>query len=451
MRSYSLMIPVLFGVQFLAHDQTASAAAPKVVRTNPANGDNNVDPSIKVILVEFDQDMEPSGFSWTGGPPTFPKTNGTPQWSTPRTCELLVILEPGKEYKFGVNGPSHKNFRNKAGEPAEPVEVTFRTRGADGKPMEEKKLTAEINQNAIDELRKKIDGNYSYRDLRKVDWAKQFADHKEKLLAATTSEQFAKEAAELLKPAGDIHIWIELANGQRIATTTRSVVPNISRDALLKELPGLTRPGDGLATGRFDDGIGYLNIATWETTTFKDATPIVDALRTLEGTKGLIIDVRTNSGGDELIAQFIAGCFVDSPMPYAKHSIRDPSQADGWQPLKTRNVKPSDLAPAYRKRVAVLMGKANMSSCEAFLLMMRQYGNCKLFGETSYGSSGNPQPYNLGNGVTVFLPSWKALTLDGTLIEGNGIKPDVVVPTKAEDFKDKDPVLDAALTWLRTK
>lgn len=445
------MILVPFGVQFLALNPTAHALPPKVVRTNPANGDNNVDPNIKVIVVEFDQDMEPSGFSWTGGPPTFPKTNGTPQWSTPRTCELQVILEPAKEYKFGVNGPSHKNFRNKAGQPAEPVEVTFRTRGADGKPIEEKKLTPEINQNAIDELRKKIDGNYSYRDLRKVDWDKQFADHKEKLLAATTSEQFAKEAAELLKPAGDIHIWIELDNGQRIATTTRSIEPNFSWEFLQKNIPGMKRVHEAVYTGRFEDNIGYINITTWDSSILMDSTPLLNALRSFEDAKGLIIDVRANSGGAEPTARYFAGCFVDQAILYAMHVVRDPSGVDGWLGTQNRSIKPSELGPKYRRRVAVLMGKTNMSSCEAYLLMMRQYGNSKLFGETSYGSSGNPMPYNLGNGVTVFLPSWKAMSLDGTLIEGNGIKPDIVVPTTPEDFKDKDPVLDAALTWLRTK
>jgi C-terminal processing protease CtpA/Prc len=38
---------------------------------------------------------------------------------------------------------------------------------------------------------------------------------------------------------------------------------------------------------------------------------------------------------------------------------------------------------------------------------------------------------------------------DGTLLEGNGIRPDVEVKVKAADLSRKDPALEAALAWLR--
>jgi hypothetical protein len=44
----------------------------------------------------------------------------------------------------------------------------------------------------------------------------------------------------------------------------------------------------------------------------------------------------------------------------------------------------------------------------AICLMTKQVPGCKLVGGKSYGSSGNPKPTDLGNEVTVFLPSWKA-------------------------------------------
>jgi C-terminal processing protease CtpA/Prc len=91
-----------------------------------------------------------------------------------------------------------------------------------------------------------------------------------------------------------------------------------------------------------------------------------------------------------------------------------------------------------------------MSSCESFLLMMKQVPGCKLVGGKSYGSSGNPKPFDLGNGVTVFLPSWQDLRLDGSLLEGEGIAPDISVQTTEADLLTKDPVLDAALAYLRS-
>ena len=80
------------------------------------------------------------------------------------------------------------------------------------------------------------------------------------------------------------------------------------------------------------------------------------------------------------------------------------------------------------------MGPASMSSCESFLLMMKQVPGCTLVGQRSYGSSGNPQPVDLGNGVTAFVPSWKDLRPDGTCLEGEGVEPDVEVKAGPRDF-----------------
>ena len=90
-----------------------------------------------------------------------------------------------------------------------------------------------------------------------------------------------------------------------------------------------------------------------------------------------------------------------------------------------------------------------MSSCEAFLLMMKQVPGAVLVGGRSYGSSGNPKPFDLGIGVTVFLPSWKAMLPDGTVFEGIGIKPDIEVKTTSTELAARDPVLEAALKALR--
>ena len=92
-----------------------------------------------------------------------------------------------------------------------------------------------------------------------------------------------------------------------------------------------------------------------------------------------------------------------------------------------------------------------MSSCEAFLLMMKQAPNAVLIGAASQGSSGNPRPVELDNGGTVFLPSWKAMTPDGTVFEGLGIPPDIPVNASPKDFEAADPVIDAALAHLRSR
>jgi C-terminal processing protease CtpA/Prc len=95
----------------------------------------------------------------------------------------------------------------------------------------------------------------------------------------------------------------------------------------------------------------------------------------------------------------------------------------------------------------VLIGPGCVSSNESFLLMMKHGAHATLVGEPSFGSSGNPKPIDLGNGVTVILPSWEDQLPDGTVLEGHGVQPDL--PASLGSDPSRDGVLEAALAALR--
>jgi carboxyl-terminal processing protease len=83
--------------------------------------------------------------------------------------------------------------------------------------------------------------------------------------------------------------------------------------------------------------------------------------------------------------------------------------------------------------------------------MMKQAPGARLIGERTMGASGNPQPIQLANGVTVFIPSWQAVFPDGSPLEGRGIPPDVEVDSRGGDFSKSDPVLQRAVEWFGEK
>ena len=421
---------------------TAWAAPPRVVKATPDNGATGVDPLTREIRVTFDQPMSRDA-SFAGGGPAFPKTTGRPRWVDERTCVLDVQLEPDHGYWLSINSTRFANFRNKAGEPAVPYPVAFRTAAdASGGPA----LTAEQNAVAVERLRTALQKQYSYRELRGVDWGKLLKESSAALTAAKTPGQFADETAKLLAAAKDMHIWLEV-NGKTIGSWRRDAPRNINAATLAKLVPDWKQRSKAVWSGKYPEGIGYILIATWR----RDPAvlePALDALKELAGCKALIVDVRPNSGGAEPLAQKFAGCFVAKPRTYAAHVTIQNGQ---FGPRQDRMIQPNPAGPAYRGKVAVLMGQVNMSSCESFLLMMKQVPGCVLIGEKSFGSSGNPKPFDLGNGVTVYLPSWKDLLLDGSCFEGVGIAPDIEVKTTTDDLAVRDPVLEAALKMLRAK
>jgi C-terminal processing protease CtpA/Prc len=289
---------------------------------------------------------------------------------------------------------------------------------------------------------------YSYRDRLSIDWDALFKSNEAALAASTSPGDFAKVAATLLAQAKDKHIWLQVGD-ETIPTYVNPSIPNANFKLLKSLMPNFKMHGRQVASGRWDDGIGYLAIATWDRSKLDNGESIFEALKELADTSALIVDVRVNGGGAEPLAQEVAGCFISEPRLYGKDVYRDPDSPGGFTNPKERWVKPNASHPKYTHRVAVLSGPAVMSSCESFVLMMKQAPDVIVVGARSQGSSGNPKPHELGNGVTLFLPSWKDLTPDGQELEGVGIAPDVEVTASPSAFQSDDPVIKAALEKLR--
>jgi bla regulator protein BlaR1 len=111
-------------------DLKRKATHPQIVSLAPKNGARDVDPSATEIRVTFNVPMG-DGFSWTGGGPEFPTTPAgkKPYWTEDHlTCVLPVQLQPGSDYRLGLNSPSFRGFQSATGVPLEPVPYRFRTK-----------------------------------------------------------------------------------------------------------------------------------------------------------------------------------------------------------------------------------------------------------------------------------------------------------------------------------
>jgi Peptidase family S41 len=418
------------------------AAPPRVVTSTVEDGQDDVDPALTEIRVQFDQTMNPNSWSFVGGGPKFPQVVGKPQWADPKTIVIMVKLEPDHEYWMSINNDTFQGFRSRAGEPAIPQPLGFRTRAAGPAPKPADLLTPEGNRAAVAALRKAIDGDYAYRDRLNLDWEKIFAEHAPAMEAATTPNQFARAAARVLRQTQDGHVYLR-AGERTIWTNVNARPPNFNIQTLRTLVPQWKQYDGGVATGKLPDNVDYLMIAEWTPAVSK---ALGDAFADVKDGKGLIIDVRPNGGGDENLAKEFAGRFIDGPKVYSKDRIRRGGQ---WLGPYDRVVEPRAGAEPYKGPVAVLIGPKVGSSCESFVLMMKQAPRCKLVGEQTKGSSGNPKPHELGNGVTVFLSSWEDQMPDGTVVEGRGITPDVTVKATLTQLRQGDPVLEAAKELAR--
>jgi len=130
MKKSKLSIILFVGITLTFCTISAYASPPRVVKTIPENGDQNVETSLRQIRIEFDQDMSLGGYSVCGGGPKYPKTIGKPKWINKRTLVMRVKLQPSHEYELSVNCQSYRNFKNLKGESAVIYPIKFKTNAA---------------------------------------------------------------------------------------------------------------------------------------------------------------------------------------------------------------------------------------------------------------------------------------------------------------------------------
>ncbi len=377
--------------------------------------------------------MNPLGHSIVGGPPSLPEL-GTPRWLDEKTLEIPLLLEPGHLYQLSLNGGGFAHFKTLAGRSIAPFPIRFHTAPA-GKPMPQDEAAG-----VIDAAQSAVLTRYSYRDRRGIDWAARFEGARPALLAAENAAQLAAMLATLLAPTNDSHINIRQGEAMWPAVFLQTP-PNGTFADLAGSFAWTQFGRQGYAT-RLDGGLAYVIVGSWVVDQV-DHEGLRRWIAEQKGVTGWIIDVRFNGGGDETVARQLAGMYVDEPVVYAKHRFL---AEDGFGPIQSRALQPTrpraNAAPAV-----VLIGPSTHSSCEAFVLMMQAAGATTI-GAPTGGGSGNPQPHDLGAGITLLLPSWQAMTVDGQVFEGTGIPPDVRVEYERGP-QGQDPVLLEAIRRLR--
>lgn len=121
---------ILFTTKGASLELKRKATHPQIVALTPKNGAQDVDPTLTELRVTFNVPMG-DGFSWTGGGPQYPNTPAgkKPYWTDDHlTCVLPVQLQPGSDYRLGLNSPSFRGFQSATGVALEPVPYHFKTK-----------------------------------------------------------------------------------------------------------------------------------------------------------------------------------------------------------------------------------------------------------------------------------------------------------------------------------
>ena len=308
-------------------------------------------------------------------------------------------------------------------------------------------LTRELAEKTFDQLWSAFDFGYAMFGLRpEVDWAAARDRFRPKALACQTSDEFAAVCAEMLKPLRDLHVSLRLA-GTEVPVFDRPRTLNANPSAHKAILGNLKKSGQ-LQSAVTSDNIGFIGLYGFE----DEAIPELfnQALEPMRQTRSLILDVRCNGGGNERLAQQVAGRFFTNEFVYAYNQFRDGPAYTNLTQKVARKIEPAGPW-CYEHPVVLLIGQKCMSSCESFVGMMTGDAQVTTMGDHTCGSSGNPQVVELPLSMTVTLPQWIDYKPDGQPLDEHGFVPQVPFAPELGAFgPGRDDLLSAALARLRS-
>jgi hypothetical protein len=283
---------------------------------------------------------------------------------------------------------------------------------------------------AFDVLVDDMDRHYSYFVHNEIDWEALTGRYRADAVETTTAAGFADVVQPMLAELGDLHVWISMPDGE-VRPTAVLDAPLIDYAPLASTMSSIQQIGQVAFTARTADGYGFAAIGSLQLTD-AEADEIEAALEDLFDTPGIVIDLRNNAGGDELLARRFASMFTEESRVYAYSQIRNGPGHDDFGEPQARTLEPRAAGPRYLAPVVIVTGPRVMSSAEAFVLMFRTLPTVTVIGQPTQGASGNPAPLALENGVTVYYSRWKALDENRQPFEHIGLEPDVPIAADAD-------------------
>ena len=173
--------------------------------------------------------------------------------------------------------------------------------------------------------------------------------------------------------------------------------------------------------------------------------------------EGLILDLRTNGGGNSGWSDAIAARLIERPLegmqerrPQYSAALRSWGLGENgtgttWEEKRMLPLEPQGPV-SFHGRLVLLTSAATHSAAEDFVGPLKTGGRARTVGGTTAGSTGNPLFFELPGGGGFSVCTRYMLLPDGSEFIGLGIPPDVPVGvTTADIATGHDPVLERAV------
>ena len=295
-----------------------------------------------------------------------------------------------------------------------------------------------------------IDEKYCFFDYKAeeygLDWDAVYRQYKRKIDDNMSKAGLFEVLGDMLDELRDGHVNLYAAHDvARYWDFHEGYAANFSEEIQAKYLGTDYKIASGLRYTILPDNIGYIYVPSISSSIGE--RNLDECLAALALCRGLIIDVRSNGGGNLNYAEPLAARFTKERVltGYICHKT-GPGHRDFSAPQAL--YLDSSNRIRWQKEVCVLTNRSSYSSTNDFVKIMKALPRVTIVGDRTGGGSGLPFSSELPNGWSVRFSACPSFDADMQHTEF-GIEPDVKVSMSDEDrAKGVDTIIETARALL---
>lgn len=323
----------------------------------------------------------------------------------------------------------------------------------------------------FDELWNVYNDHYANFELKGVDWDNIYRKYRPLINEQTTNDSLFSVCEQMLLELKDGHVGlyaykndstlyreITLPYSTRILDLypdNRDAEPNIYQIIYLKDSTLLKNGFKPLRKTKYhlmaystSADLGYLSIRQMDGLMPGEVDSFLDeATKAFVDKKGIIIDIRYNGGGDDLVSYKIANRFTDKKRVghYKRERIAGTESYTDFEPWY---LEPEGNIQ-FTKPIVLLTSDFTASAADVFALALSELPHVSIVGDNTEGIFSDVKAIYLSNGWEVSLSHQQYVSSEKVNYEGEGITPDFkVLATKNDVNKKYDSVLEIGLLIL---
>ena len=184
-------------------------------------------------------------------------------------------------------------------------------------------------------------------------------------------------------------------------------------------------PLDSVKLTMLEDGVGHLRIFNFGDKTNEELDEALQEFRDAKGT-GLVLDLRNNPGGLLKSVVDVAGQFFDEGL--VLYQIDAFGERTDWDAKSGGD--------GLDIPMVVLVNQFSASASEVLSGALMDHDRAEVIGVTTFGKGSVNTLRRLSDGSGVYFTIGRWYTPLGTLIEGEGITPDIIVEFPPDSIED---------------